>query len=178
VFLAYLHHFYPNRLGRIARHRGLLLLLATPLLVPFFFVNQEDRFSRTIGDTMLYLGYGAILIAAVYSTTQDWFGRLLHSWPARVIGLVGVFSYSIYLWQYDLAIWPFESLLPHLPHIPPKIYYPLLQPTFLALACVGGAIMAKLVEVPSLALREKLFPSRVREPEPAPLHPTVVLSES
>ena len=162
VFLAYLHHFKPQLLERFARHRGLALGIAALMLVPFLFVTQDGPFSSTIGFTMLYLAFGAILVTAVYSTPSDWLGRVLYSKIARGIAMVGLYSYSIYLWHIDLAVVPFHRfILPKLVHFPAKIYYPVLQTIFMAWAVGIGIIAAKLIEGPALALRDKLFPARV-----------------
>jgi len=164
VLLAYLYHLKPHVLAPIARHRAALLTAGVALVMPMGLSELgTHRFVWTFGYTMLYLGYGCILIAFVYAAPSDGIlGKVLASWPAAGLAWVGVFSYSIYLWQFDLALYPVERfVLPHLPHRPMSLYWAMGMCLYFSAAILTGAIMAKLIEMPVLALRDRLFPSRV-----------------
>jgi peptidoglycan/LPS O-acetylase OafA/YrhL len=162
VFLAYLFHMQPQRLARVARHRILLLVIGLALVLPMGFDDVVDhRWVWTIGFTMLYLGYGCILIACLYSPPGDWFGNLLASRPAAVLAWIGVFSYSIYLWQFDISYNPVTwYVMPHLPHHPVTLYWMMSMGIYLTLAILGGAMLSRIVEFPVLKLRDRLFPAR------------------
>ena len=162
VLLAYLFHLKPDELARIARHRLALMSVGLALVLPIGFFELFDyRWVWTIGYTMLYVGYGCILIACLYSPPGDAFGNLLASRPAAVLAWVGVFSYSIYLWHFDLAHDPITAyLLPHLSKLRPTAYYLTATVIYVTTAILAGALMSRIVEFPVLKLRDRLFPAR------------------
>ena len=174
VMLAYLHHLKPHLLAQVGRYRYALLLIGLALVLPMGRSELgTNPFIWTIGFTMLYLGYACILVAFVYTPRGEGIlGKALASRPAAALAWVGVFSYSIYLWQFDLALNPLERyVLPHLPHHPISLYWAVGMSIYLAAAIVTGAIMAKLIEMPVLAVRDRLFPSPVASPiaQPPPI---------
>jgi peptidoglycan/LPS O-acetylase OafA/YrhL len=185
VMLAYFYHLYPQKLARVARHRALLILLGLALISPMAFIDQGDTpFVWTIGVTMLYLGYGCILMAFVHAKPgEGWLGKAVTSPVARVIAWIGVFSYSIYLWQMDIAHRPLTWLLQRLIGGPitnqpirfrhESLVWLVFTLGFWTAAILGGVVMAKLIEMPVLTLRERLFPREDRPvPKPAPAEMT------
>lgn len=166
VLLAYLYHMHHPVLARVARHRALLVCIGLALVLPLSVSELgEHAFAWTVGFTMLYLGYACILVAAVFAAPGDGLlGRALASPPARVLAWVGVFSYSIYLWHTDVGFMIERHLLRHLPHHPLTLYWASATAVYLVLAVLVGAAMAKTVEMPVLAIRDRLFPSRVSSP--------------
>lgn len=162
VLLGYWHHFREGELRRVARHRGLLCLAAAALVSGAIYLVPQTSVA-TYGFIPLYLGYGCLLMAVVYSTPgEGWLGRCLSSLPARLLAFIGFYSYSIYLWHINsvrnrIDQWVYERLGAWLP----------AEPRWLAttLLSVGGAVlvgvaMAKLIEQPCLRLRDRLFPGR------------------
>ena len=67
---------------------------------------------------------------------------------SRPIAWIGYYSYSIYVWHVVALI-----LLQHIP----AAWYRF--PLYFIAAVSLGAVMAKIIELPSLAVRERLFPS-------------------
>lgn len=173
VLIAYLFHIKPDLLARIARHRAALLLVGLALVLPIGL--QELFYHRwiwTIGFTMLYVGYGCILVACLYSPPGDLFGNLLASRPAAVLAWIGVFSYSIYLWQFDLAHTPITHyILPHLVSTHLTTYYLTATCIYLPVAILAGAAMSRIVEFPVLKLRDRLFPARADAVPARPVSP-------
>lgn len=170
VLLAYLHQFHPERLRPFAARRGLLLTLGLLLICPMAIPEHRNTFVFTIGYTLLYLGYGCILLAAVYSPTDSSrFGMSWEHWIVRLTAFIGTFSYSIYLWHNDIANGPMQQALRWSAwnHMSPTIRYLLATALYVTLAALGGMLLAKLVELPGLALRERLFPDRRYVPETA-----------
>jgi peptidoglycan/LPS O-acetylase OafA/YrhL len=165
VLLAYLHHYRPAMMSRIAAYRKLLLIAGAALLAPMaIYPLGEVAWVATIGYTCLYLGYGCILVALIY--TSDCPGRmdrLMNSPPAQLIALVGTFSYGIYLWHLQFITQPLVSIVDSRIdsiHLRPEISWALITGFYITAAILLGMIASTLVEKPALALREKMFPSR------------------
>jgi len=161
VLLAYLYHFHRNTLAKIA---GLKLPLIAAGLA---FLALADYVSRYGGGpglcaryTLLYLGYGCILVCMIPGLTPAcWVDRLCATLPARVVAFVGYYSYSIYIWH--LQAWTITRLTA--PHICPPdgalgwVVYTLI---WIGSAVGLGVVCSKIVEQPALALRERYFPKR------------------
>jgi peptidoglycan/LPS O-acetylase OafA/YrhL len=176
VLLAYLYHLQPQTLARLARRPVLLLAIGLALVLPMgVFQISQYRFVWTIGYTMLYVGYGCILIACVFSPPGRPLGNLLASRPAAGLAWIGVFSYSIYLWHFDLAHDPLAAWVN--PSRPPahhvSLWWMLGTLAFIAMSVLGGALLSRLIEFPTLKVRDRLFPARadaldVKPASPAP----------
>lgn len=184
VALAYFYHYKPAALARVARHRVALLVGGAALVLPMsLWELGTHQFVWTIGYTMLYVGYACILVALVHTPVGDGaVGRLMAAWPAAALAWIGTYSYSIYLWQFDLAYNPLERwLLPRLPHHPVSLYWAIGITTYLCAAVLTGFVMARLIEIPVLAARDRLFPSRVSSPvraQPPPAEPAIAPAEA
>jgi peptidoglycan/LPS O-acetylase OafA/YrhL len=110
---------------------------------------------QTLGLTSLSLGFSFLVAWSVVRTPRTLFPRALSRLAARI----GFYSYSIYLWHRivheglfhsGVSFWKFWS--------------------YIAACIVAGVGMAYLVEMPYLALREKLFPSYQNVPHLSPSH--------
>jgi peptidoglycan/LPS O-acetylase OafA/YrhL len=163
VFLAFLHHCRPSTLEPILRHRTALLWTGLLLLSPMLFLQKETcAFVPTVGLTEIYLGYGCILLAVVHTPLGEGrLGSFLNSHLARVVGWIGCFSYSIYLWHLDLGRDPVRWLvnLGFLFHLRPELRWCLAMVLFVCLASFVGALLGSLIEMPALTLRNRLFPA-------------------
>lgn len=163
VLLAYWYHFHPRTLARIAQHRWILLILGIALVAPMTLNAITWPFIWTIGYTMLYLGYGGILVAAVFTplgADGGWWGIFFRSRFARALATVGIYSYSIYLWHYGLLRDAIAFIVPRA--MPQNLLLQWIMGSifYVGLSIAAGIVMAKLVEFPALALRERLFPRR------------------
>ena len=162
VLLAYFYHFYPQKLAVAGRNRPALLVTGLALLSPMFFLERATvPFVWTVGFTMLYLGYGCLLVALLYSPVDNSpTGRLIGSKSARLLAWVGTYSYTIYLWFGMLSDRPVTAVFRHVHSLPPSLLWPLSTLLYVVLAVAAGYVMGKLVDGPSLALRDRLFPAR------------------
>jgi peptidoglycan/LPS O-acetylase OafA/YrhL len=168
VLLAYLYHFKPAVPALATRFRWLLMVLGLALVSPMMFLSMEKNpWIPQIGFTMLYLGYGAILCAAL-AMNVNWIPA--STGPARLaalflraIGWVGLFSYPIYLWHQDLGRFPVQYMLDaNLFNFTsnPALQWLLATTLYFTLAITLSALIGKLIERPVLLLRDRLFPRR------------------
>ncbi len=166
TLLAYLTHFRPDTLLPLARRPlvslGLGLALAAPTLL---LAPEANVWTAGIGLTGVYVGFGLVLIGWLNLPVQTrWGGRLFASRPAAWLAAIGFFSYSIYLWHVDFGQTPLHkvALWAAAKGWPPGAIYLLVTGAYVAVAIVAGRIMARLLEKPSLALRDRLFPSGIK----------------
>ena len=117
------------------------------MVAPALFLKLgSSPFLHTIGLTWLYLASGAVLLLT------------LHAPPAtgvssRLLAAIGANSYSIYLWHMPIRFWLVEPLRGTL-----DAGY--LVPVYLLTSIGGGILMARLVEWPFLAMRDRWFAVR------------------
>ena len=173
VLLAYWHHFEPQRLRFASRHAGALFAVGVLLVAPLLFQKLTTAgFIAAIGYNLRYLGYGAIMLALIYTAPSRQGGllaRFLDSSVARALAFIGLFSYPIYLWHQYMATYVVRALVRHgvLANLPAEPRWLILFALDVALAILSGMFWAKSLERPSLALRDRLF-ARL---SPAPMEP-------
>src|SRR5262252_2584709 len=151
VLLSYWSIFHSERFWTsISRKYPLILGVGVLLLLPLLIMSPDRPWTYTYGFTLNYLGFGAIMVGllafplgSLPKAAQGFF---------RSIAYIGGFSYSIYLWHipWMLVLGKYEVL--------PIRYMGLL--VYLVGAIVLGIVTSKLVEIPVLRLRERLFPAR------------------
>jgi len=127
-----------------------LALAGAALLAPAFaFKLETTPWLPTVGLTGIYVGSGLLMLAMLASDPARfrWLAPLTHA---------GRDSYSIYLWHMPVSLWIVGSVA--------RRHGPLDWPVYAALYLVGalavGIAMARLVELPVLRLRDRLYPSR------------------
>jgi len=165
VLLAYFYHFRPEFLARIGVRRWTLIVAALVLLSTMAKVDRmTSRFAWTIGYTLLYVGYACILTAFIHTpcgSAGGALGRFFSSRAARVLAGIGLYSYSIYLWHLTMVAHPFRHLIPWLNlRLPATVYWLFWMSLYVGGAYVGGFILGRLIEMPALVVRDRLFPPR------------------
>jgi len=177
VLLSYAVHFRdPGWLRRVQGHPWVTLLaIAIGLAPAFACVIGASVFLATWGLTTIALGF-TLLLALALPLAPAGGGRRARA-PLAALGAVaaavGVDSYSIYLWHMPvlrwLMPWCWERVLP--PIFDPTRQYLACLASYVVCAVLVGAVLARLVERPALALRDRWIPSRsgaVTLPPPAP----------
>ena len=116
------------------------------MIAPALVLEPEDIFMRTAGLTALYLGFGGLLMLALQSKPAA------RSRAIALVGRIGFFSYSIYLWH---IVWRHFVLGLKLPN------YCELWSIYVFGSIALGIAMSRLIEIPALYLRDRFFPSDV-----------------
>lgn len=140
---AFIESLYPWRRWLIVG--GLLLL--TP---PFVFQLETTPFIFTVGLTVLYLGSGMLLVGTFLSDVP-------RSRPVIVMATLGAYSYSIYLWHLFVREWAGPVVDVTWGTSPG---FAIRTTVYVIGSLVFGMVMAKIVEVPALQVRDRWFPSR------------------
>jgi len=159
VFLGYLLHFQPAYLERIfssTRSRMLLALASATFLAPCLFLPINSSFMLTVGLTLLYLGFGIVLLLSLKRQHTRSPVRQSLSAVGSVLAYVGVYSYSIYLWHLPVLVLGMH-IFPRFLHVRMGILSGVFVYFLLSIVC--GILMAKLVEFPVLRFRDRFFPS-------------------
>jgi peptidoglycan/LPS O-acetylase OafA/YrhL len=166
--LAYVYHSSPTRFRSLARYRLPILALGIFLVSPMLFLDlAESPFVSTWGFSLLYIGYGCVIVAAMtLDENSPRVRAVVSSLPSRALLLVGASSYSIYLWHWHFARSPFLSLAkgPTIATWPPTLRWLAFMAAYVGAAVLVGYVAGRLVEMPALALRDRLFPSRIPGP--------------
>jgi len=151
VILAAVSIFYPDRFAALARQRVLLVLCAIALSVFIYQTAENEMLDRDVGYAVQGIGF-SLLLVLVYKNS----GNLARQAWYRAISRVGVYSYSIYLWH-TLALAPGKTLIDLLSlwSVAPLASWFIVMAVQVALALVTGVIMTRLIEWPSLLLRER-----------------------
>lgn len=170
TLLAYWYHLHPEFLRRVTRQPMLLIGLGAILILPDLYWSPEANiWTASIGMTALYLGYGLFVLGWIHLAEAHAFWKRFFDGPvATVLGWVGFFSYSIYLWHVDLAKTPLEKFFTseRFGSYSPTLVWIAANVLFVVGSVMIGAIMAGLFEKPSLAMRDRLFPSAAGAPKP------------
>jgi len=147
VFLSY--HYYFNRerfLSMINGHRLKIIIACTLLIAPAVFIDLEGgAFLPTLGFTFLYLGFGGILSLILASKSDQ---------SIPLLSALGVYSYSIYLWHLPIHSLGLRFLRDHL-----NIHLSYTQENivYLTSSLIVGVAMAKIIEIPFLKIRDRIY---------------------
>jgi peptidoglycan/LPS O-acetylase OafA/YrhL len=161
VLLGYFYHFRPSMLEGLMRPRINCMVIgalsAFLLSFAYFFpLEEQSNLFSTIGYTFIYLGFGGVLLLALY--VHGILPRGI-AWVAERVGsafaFIGVYSYSIYLWHGPADAW-FPGLMRRTIHFPTS-RAGVFAAYFISSLAIG-IVMSRLIEYPILHLRDRLFP--------------------
>jgi peptidoglycan/LPS O-acetylase OafA/YrhL len=168
VLLACAYQLAPHRLAFVSAHRrkivcaALALLLAYPALVRW---NPSTPTTGAVGFIVLYCAYGGLLLTMVCtdparaSAAVTWVdGRV-----GGTLAFIGYFSYPIYWWHID-ATGLVAPLFKLGTGVSLELRWVVSFALYVCVATAAGVLFARLVDKPSLRVRERLFPSRTSLP--------------
>lgn len=157
VVLAFLWRTYPPLRGeRVRQRRWWHVSVGVALIAPAFVFPVEDtNWILTIGLTMNALGGALIILGSLHCSKSA--RRLV-----RGTATLGIYSYTTYLWHLPIVVYLFLHV---------EQPSTLIWLTFTTIYFVGsplvGVVTARLVEIPVLRLRDRLWPSTVPQPSTA-----------
>ena len=153
VFLAAIYHLKPTWLAALVRYRAVLLAIGLLMITTVLFNRIEGLGSfLTWGFSLLYIGYGCLLIATISSSEQ-----LTRSAFSKAAIFIGISSYSIYLWHWHLSAIIRILSKPWLSEFG-SLKWAILMSVYILTATFFGYMMNRLIEAPALKLRDRFFP--------------------
>jgi len=153
VLLSYFWEFNPRVIDRLFEDGGRsVLTLSLFLLLPALLFEPQHPFMHTVGFSLLYVGYGGLLLCCL--KRLDGRGIIV-----RGLARLGVYSYTIYLCHRPLSFWCVGDLTTWSPERIPIVKDHVFL-FYVVLSIAAGVIMAKLIELPVLRLRDRLLPAQ------------------
>jgi peptidoglycan/LPS O-acetylase OafA/YrhL len=150
----------------VSRSRWLLLMAIPFLLLPSALWEYHSLIVSSIGLTMNYVAMACLLALTLAMPPVPRSVRRI----CAPVAVVGAYSYSIYLYHVSIGVYLGRNL------IPPGGCTGFLL--YLVVSVVVGIVMAFLIEVPSLRLRDALFTSwKLRNAGPAAAESAVSRNE-
>jgi peptidoglycan/LPS O-acetylase OafA/YrhL len=155
VALAVLALKYPKRFISLGRYPKALIALGLVLWLVALSPYRWEFFMGTFGYTLRICGSAMLLLAACVSTSTSDTRRGVLAW-------IGINSYAIYVWHVTIMGTSEKFILRF---VAPLISNEGLRWITMVLVVtvsvvLAGAAVTLLIERPSLALRDKWFPSR------------------
>jgi peptidoglycan/LPS O-acetylase OafA/YrhL len=153
VILAAVSIYYPQIFSALARQRRLLIACSVTLCLFIYATATDPVIDRDVGYAVQGIGF-ALLLVLVYTGSGD----LARQWWYRLVSRIGVYSYGIYLWH-TTAIEPGHKFIQFAEarHWPALASWAAVVCVQLGLSLLLGVVMTRLVEWPSLLLRERFL---------------------
>ena len=157
VLLSYLYHFHATAFHSVVnRFRYPIAAASVVAWLPAVFLEPgAGPWMTRFGLSLLYLAFGGWLALSV-AECPDKNARNPGA-LTNALAFIGKISYSIYLWHVPVGeIWRWHEIktLPALPTWVNSLLYILA-------AVLAGWVSHRFIEKPSLAWRDRKFPSRV-----------------
>lgn len=166
VGLAGIYHLDRPRWEKLKKYRWCFLVIGIFLVSPMIFIKLNGSvFIPVFGFMMLSVGYFFIVAAFMMAGSQGgiW-ERLSKTWICRAVIFTGVYSYNVYLWQMDTG-YPVGKWLLNLGIVSvlgKELTWLIVFTVFVVVCVLSGMVLGRLVEIPFLKIRDRLFPPRDR----------------
>lgn len=157
VLISYYYHFFPDRLAIFKRGRWLWLIVSCILLIPSF-IPEAAPLLQSARYTANYIAFGIILVLALDSPLLE---RFMATRIGSLLGYLGQHSYSTYLWHITVILAVERTANYFFPEAFNLVALNIVHTVFIFFV---GVLMAKIVEFPMLALRDRYFPRPSMEP--------------
>jgi peptidoglycan/LPS O-acetylase OafA/YrhL len=144
--------------ARVLSLRFVWLAVGILLISPITDHVMDVESWRVFGFMVIYVGAGCLLLAALsldYVRCPAWI---------ECFAWLGKHSYSVYLWHMLVLAW-MQPLLGE--KSSGMGIFLLKELIYVAVSWIFGIIMARIIEIPMLRLRDRLFPARVAKEKPA-----------
>ncbi len=163
VFISYFFHFKTQQLKNFTdRYKKILLPVFVVLISPVFFLTNTHLFISTAGFSLLYLGFGALL---VYFISAKKLEQKILLTPGKylfnAIAFIGVYSYAIYLWHFFVRIYVMDEWVQKW-----QLNHNIEIVIYVCISLLAGFIFSKYIEYYFLAVRDKYFPSKKNTDKP------------
>jgi peptidoglycan/LPS O-acetylase OafA/YrhL len=172
VALAYFVHLKPHLIEPLRRWRHVLLVAGIACFTPpAYYPIERSRFMCTTGLLVLSIGSVMLTLWAWFASTMrpsdDGSVRPIRgNIVARLLALIGMYSYSIFLWHVPFAQKWSSNLCTWFISVRHPRYHIVLDLVYVGIALVMGITLYMIVEKPALAIRNRLFPSALSRPAP------------
>ncbi|WP_207426054.1 acyltransferase [Pedobacter sp. SYSU D00535] len=149
VFLCYIYKYYKEQMLQFLKQYQYTLAILSSIVIttPFIFARENNFWLSSLPLTLLYLAFGFVLI---------WFLQTKENVFTSALGVIGTYSYSIYLFHPLVnELWKdffFKTLA--------GTNWYLYFSGYVFLSIGIGILIFKMIENPSLRLRNKLFPAK------------------
>lgn len=151
ALLGYVWHFKKHSLNFIYERKKFFVLMILILASPAFILKINNTFMLTYGYNLFHIACAfAILLLISGDDNKKSERKNILTKSYALISLIGVYSYSIYLWHI-----PVQNIL--LRYIPNLAIESII---YLTLSLAIGIGVSKLIERPMLKLRDKYFPAK------------------
>ncbi|MEA5428501.1 acyltransferase family protein [Arcicella lustrica] len=154
TMLAYFYNFHFENLNKwVNKYRRFILLNSILLLSPAIILWDNNLFMRTFGFITLYLAFGGIILLSLFSKNN----LTITTFVFNFIANLGFYSYATYIIHFPIYLW---YIHPHLDYLDSHLSLKLIVfISYFMVSFIGGWLLSFTIEIPFLALRDKLFPS-------------------
>ena len=145
VLLSYLYNF-TGALKILLKSKWIVFISSCLLIAPGFFFKGGGFFMNTIGLTTVNAGFSLLVLLSldIEKYLNNYPLKFLKI-PVNLLCLIGINSYSIYLWHINSKKILYNNL---------SFDLPLVAASYILLSILLGILMSYLIEKPSLRLRD------------------------
>lgn len=150
VLISYINYYHKSFIKKLFSTTWMIFIITILISPCIIFPNFTSNFMFCIGFTILYLAFGALILWVIQNeilyTPKNFLNKILRK--------IGIYSYSIYLWHMPVKFWFLNAF-----HMVFSSNYYLDLLVYLLSSVLIGIFMSKIIEIPIIKFRDKLYPS-------------------